>query len=88
MMSSFVTATTHFVFESAEYWPERVEHYGPEGRSERRIPAYVYVRLGDVRLVLTIEDARALADALPNALAEHEYAEYVTDAAVPVKAAA
>ncbi|MFI5783422.1 hypothetical protein [Nocardia sp. NPDC051570] len=87
-MSSWVTATTHFEFRSAEYWPEKVEHYGPENRYESRVPAYIYVRLGAVTAMLTIEDARALADALPNVLAEHEYAEYVAAADAPVKAVA
>ncbi|KZM73284.1 hypothetical protein AWN90_31975 [Nocardia terpenica] len=87
-MSSFLTATTHFTFESAEYWPEKVNRYGPDDRYESRVPAYIYVRLGAVTVMLTIEDARALADALPNVLAEHEYADYVADAAVQVKAVA
>ncbi len=64
-MSSFVVVATAGV--------------GGELRGIKYEPSYVSFRIGEARVVLTVPDARDLLEALPNVLAQHDYAEYVTD---------
>ncbi|RDI64047.1 hypothetical protein DFR76_109388 [Nocardia pseudobrasiliensis] len=40
---------------------------------------YVEFQVGDARVMLLVEDARDLLEALPNVLAQHDYAEYLSD---------
>ncbi|MFE5463812.1 hypothetical protein [Nocardia sp. NPDC056564] len=49
------------------------------GRKLGSLPPQVVFQLGSVRIVLDIADAHDLAEALPNVLAQHEYAEYLSE---------
>ena len=62
-----------------EYKAAHNYRYGQDEQYSSPIPAYVFVRLGkgfpEVRLRLSIEDVRALAEQLPQVLMLHDAAE-------------
>ncbi|MEU2104309.1 hypothetical protein [Nocardia sp. NPDC019255] len=70
-MSFFSTSVSGYDGITAEYHPERESTYGGGV-----IPATVFIELSGTNayLSLSIEDARALAQALPGVLAEHDAA--------------
>lgn len=79
-MSSFVSIPTQGgELAAIKYEAARVHHYGSEKQYSMDVPAYVSFRLGDARIVLTIEDARDLLEALPGGLAQHTDVDKVTD---------
>ncbi|WP_338773324.1 hypothetical protein V7968_17670 [Nocardia vulneris] len=74
MMSSFVMtpATVGGELHGLKY--ER-----PRGARLGCLPPQVVFQLGSVRIVLDIADAHDLAEALPNVLAQHDYAEFLSE---------
>lgn len=61
---------------SVKYHPAFVRTYGPSGKYESHVPAYVIVDIGDNGTVyLSVPDARALLAALPGVLAEDDATE-------------
>ncbi len=79
-MSSFVSApNAGGELHGVKYQAARVERYGKQNQYRLDIPAYVSFYLGRALVELTVSDARDLLEALPNVLAQHDYAEYVTD---------
>ncbi len=73
-MSSFVNIpTVGGELHGLKYEPNR------KGRLGSALPPQVSFFLGATRVVLDIADAHDLSEALPNVLAQHDYAEYLSD---------
>lgn len=74
-MSSFVMVppTVGGELHGLKYEPTRTSRLGGG------LPPQVVFHLGAVRVVLDITDAHDLAEALPTVLAQHDYAEFLSD---------
>lgn len=84
-MSSFVDVPMTFGdLQGIKYEPAHVLTYGENKQYSANFSARVAFKLGDARVTLTIADAQALLEALPAVLAQHDYAEFVADAATAV----
>ncbi|MBF6149357.1 hypothetical protein [Nocardia nova] len=79
MSSHFSVDGTVDCVGEVEYRPAHIHRYGPEKQYTTPVAAYVLVGLGkgfpEVRLRLSIEDVRALAEQLPQVLMLHDAAE-------------
>ncbi|MEV6101039.1 hypothetical protein [Nocardia sp. NPDC051981] len=77
MMSFVNLPTVGGELRAIKYEAACVRHSSPNDKYPIEIPAHVSFRLGDVWVVLTVEDARDLLEALPGVLAQHPDGEAV-----------